>query len=106
MANILKNATYAGMDFYNYYNDTAATSGNYIRYNKIDGIGETTYSWGVGILVTRNFDADVTYNVITHTRVGIQADYHNKTNPGTTGSVSNRQYDPNIERNGISGTSR
>jgi hypothetical protein len=89
--NILKNATYAGMDFYNYSNGTAATSGNYIRYNKLDGIGETTYNWGIGILVTRNFYADVTDNVITHTRVGIQADYHNKINPGTTGSVSNNQ---------------
>ncbi len=89
--NILKNATYAGMDFYNYYNGMAATSGNYIRYNRIDGMGEMTYGWGRGIVITRNFYADVTDNVITHTRVGLQVDLHNQTNPGTTGSVKNNQ---------------
>jgi len=89
--NILKNATYAGIDFYNYISNAAPTSDSYIRYNKIDGIGETTYNWGIGILVTRNFYADVTDNVITHTRVGIQADYHTLPNPGATGRVSNNQ---------------
>ena len=87
--NILMRATYAGMDFYNYNNGTAATSNNYIRYNRIEDIGETTFNWGIGILITRNFYADVTDNVIARTRTGLQVDLHNKTNPGTTGSVMN-----------------
>ena len=88
--NILKNSTYSGIDFYNYINP-AATSGNYIRYNLFKDIGETTYNWGLGILIYNNFYADITDNVFTGVRTGIQTGNYYLANPGTTGSISNNQ---------------
>ena len=88
--NILKNSTYSGVDFYNYTN-SAATSGNYIRYNLFEDIGETTYNWGIGVLIYNNFYADITDNVFTGVRTGVQTGNFEKANPGTTGSISNNQ---------------
>jgi parallel beta-helix repeat protein len=88
--NILKNSTYSGVDFYNYYN-TAATAGNYIRYNLFKDIGETTYNWGMGVLIYNNFYADITDNVFTGVRTGIQTGNYSLANPGSTGSISNNQ---------------
>ena len=85
--NILKNATYSGIDFYN-YTSSAATSGNYIRYNRIEDIGTATYGYGLGILIYNNFYADITDNVLDNVRVGIQTGNFEKANPGTTGSIS------------------
>ncbi len=86
--NILKNATYSGLDFYNYTND-AATSNNYFRYNLISDIGETTYNWGLGVLIYNNFYADITDNVFDNVRVGIQTGNYYRANIGPTGSISN-----------------
>ena len=86
--NILKRSTYSGIDFYNYTN-TAATAGNYIRYNLFEDIGETTYNSGIGILVYNNFYADITDNVLNRVRVGIQTGNFEKANPGTTGRIGN-----------------
>ena len=88
--NILKHSTYSGVDFYNYYND-AATSNNYIRYNRFESIGETTYNWGLGVLIYNNFYADVTDNVFASVRTGVQTGNYYRANPGTTGSISNNQ---------------
>ncbi len=90
--NIFKHATYAALEFYNYYGTPGvATSGNYIRYNRIEDIGETTYNWGIGILVYNNFYADITDNVLTGVRTGIQTGNFYNANPGTTGSISNNR---------------
>ena len=88
--NILKHSTYTGIDFYNYTN-AAATAGNYIRYNRFEDIGETTYGWGIGILIYNNFYADITDNVLEGVRTGIQTGNFYSANPGTTGSISNNQ---------------
>ena len=88
--NILKHSTYSGVDFYNYVND-AATAGNYIRYNRFEDIGETTYNWGIGVLVYNNFYADITDNVMTGVRTGVQTGNFYRANPGATGSISNNQ---------------
>lgn len=88
--NILKHATYTAIEMYNYTN-AAATSGNYIQNNLIQDIGETTYSWGIGILLYNNFYADVTGNVMEGVRLGIQTGNYYLDNPGTTGSISNNE---------------
>jgi parallel beta-helix repeat protein len=88
--NILKNSTYSGIDFYNYTNP-AATTGNYIRYNRFEDIGETTYKWGLGVLIYNNFYADITDNVFTGVRTGIQTGNYYLPNPGTTANISNNQ---------------
>lgn len=86
--NILEYATYDSINFYNYTN-TAATSGNYIRYNLIKNIGGLDYGYGAGILVYNNFYADVTDNVLEDVRVGIQTGNYWRANPGDTGTISN-----------------
>ena len=96
--NILKNSTYSAIDFYNYTN-SAATAGNYIRYNLFKDIGETTYNWGIGVLIYNNFYADITDNVFESVRTGVQTGNFSKANPGTTGSISNNEF--NVWRLGI-----
>ena len=88
--NIFKHSTYTGIEFYNYVNP-AATAGNYIRYNRLEDIGETTYNWGIGVLIYNNFYADITNNVFTGVRTGIQTGNYYNANPGATGSISNNQ---------------
>ena len=88
--NILEHATYAGIDFYNYYN-SAATTNNYIRYNRFEDIGTSTYGYGMGVLIYNNFYAAITDNVMTGVRVGIQTGNFSQANPGTTNSISNNQ---------------
>ncbi|HSN95018.1 MAG TPA: right-handed parallel beta-helix repeat-containing protein, partial [Anaerolineaceae bacterium] len=85
---ILQNATYAGIDLYN-YTVTGATSDNYIRYNTIRNIGTTTYGSGMGIIVYNNFYADVTNNVLDNVRIGVQTGNFSQANVGSTGSISN-----------------
>ncbi|HKJ27974.1 MAG TPA: sortase [Anaerolineales bacterium] len=86
--NILRHSTYSAIDFYNYI-VADATSNNYIRYNLIENIGETTYNWGIGVLIYNNFYADVTNNVLQNVRVGIQTGNFYQANTGATGSISN-----------------
>jgi hypothetical protein len=88
--NILQHSTYSGIDFYNDTN-SAATSGNYIRYNLIRNIGTTNYSWGIGVLNYNNFYADVVDNVLENVRVGIQTGNYWQANPGSTGQISNNE---------------
>ena len=96
--NILQNFTYTGVEFYN-YTDSSATTDNYIRYNLFQNIGDTTYNWGIGVLVYNNFYADVTNNVFNVVRTGIQTGNFEKANPGTTGRISNNIL--NVWRLGI-----
>jgi MBG domain (YGX type)/Cadherin domain len=95
--NILDHSTYSAVDFYN--SSGAVTSNNYIRYNLIRNIGETTYNWGLGVLVYNNFYADITDNVLNNVRVGVQTGNFEKANTGSTGSISNNTI--NAWRTGI-----
>ncbi len=85
--NIFKNTAYSAVDFDNYVN-TAATSNNYIQYNKFDNLGHIPYGYGIGVIIYDNFYADVTDNVMTNVRVGVQTGNFYRANPGTTGSIS------------------
>ena len=88
--NVIRNLTYSGIDFYNYTN-SAATSGNYIRYNKIDNLGGGGYGWGLGVLLYNNFYAVVSNNVITRARVGVQTGNFSQANPGVAASISDNE---------------
>ena len=84
--NIIRNTSYSGVDFYNYTNGGAATSGNVIRHNEIKNIG--AFDWGLGVLVYNNFYADIVENTITDVRVGVQTGNYSQANPGSTASIS------------------
>lgn len=86
--NIVENTTYSGVDLDN-HTDSTATSGNYIRYNHLTNIGNSTIGFGIGVLVYDNFYADITNNVFDAVRVGIQTGNYSQANPGSTGSISN-----------------
>ncbi|HMS35306.1 MAG TPA: DUF1565 domain-containing protein, partial [Ignavibacteria bacterium] len=68
--NIFKNLNYAGIDFYNYYNSGAATYDNIITDNLFDNIIPT--QWGIAVLIYNNCYTDITNNVMTRVRIGIQ----------------------------------
>lgn len=88
--NIVKNTTYTGVDFDN-YNNSNATAGNYIQNNLLTNIGNSTIGFGIGVLVYDNFYVDITNNVFTDVRVGIQTGNYFQNNPGTTGNISNNE---------------
>jgi hypothetical protein len=68
--NIVKNINYAGVDFYNYYNSGAATTGNLVSENLFDNIIPDAY--GIAVLIYNNCYTDITDNVMTRVRIGIQ----------------------------------
>ncbi len=84
--NIVRNTSYTGINFYNYTNGGAATSNNIISNNRIENLG--AFDWGIGILIYNDFYADITDNVITDVRVGVQTGNYDNANPGATGSIS------------------
>ncbi|HNT55770.1 MAG TPA: hypothetical protein PKG95_13715, partial [Anaerolineaceae bacterium] len=77
-------------DFYN-YTDTSATTDNYIRYNRLHNILPAQY--GVGVLVYNNFYAEISDNVMTAVRVGVQTGNYSRANPGTTAAISNNSIE-------------
>ncbi len=81
--NIVKNTTYTGVDFYNYVNKGAPTSGNEITGNLFFNLGATNYEFGIGVLIYNNFYADVSSNVMTGVRLGIQTGNFYQANPGS-----------------------
>lgn len=85
--NIIRNTSYTGIDLYNYYNSGAATSSNFVRDNRIENLG--AFDWGIGILIYNNFYADITDNVLSDVRVGVQTGNFYNANPGATGSITN-----------------
>lgn len=89
--NILQNYTYAALDFYN-YTDASATTDNYIRYNRLFNISSAA-GYGIGVLIYNNFYADITDNVMTAVRVGVQTGNYYQANPGTTASISNNNIE-------------
>ncbi|MCE7926486.1 MAG: HYR domain-containing protein, partial [Haliscomenobacteraceae bacterium CHB4] len=87
--NIVKNLSYAGMDFYNYYNSGGVTTDNYITNNKIDNIEQSPY--GIGVLIYNNFYADITDNVMTRVRVGVQTGNFYSANTGSTQTIGDNE---------------
>ncbi|MGI2336902.1 MAG: HYR domain-containing protein, partial [Dehalogenimonas sp.] len=85
--NIIKNLNYAGIDFYNYTNSGAATTGNTIENNLFDNIVPAQY--GVAILIYNNCYTNITNNVMTRVRVGIQTGNFYQADPGNSRSISN-----------------
>lgn len=86
--NIIKNISYSGLDFYNYNNSGGATTDNQIQDNKLTNIGHIPYGYGIGILIYNNFYAEISGNVMTDVRVGVQTGNFYQSNPGTTASIS------------------
>ncbi|MCX6306917.1 MAG: DUF1565 domain-containing protein [Bacteroidetes bacterium] len=80
--NILKNINYSGIDLYNYYNSGAATTGNVISNNKFDNI--LPNAWGMGIVIYNNCYTNITDNVMTRVRIGIQTGNFSQADPGGT----------------------
>lgn len=89
--NIIKNLSYTGIDLYNYYNGGVATSNNYITNNKIENLLDVinVQKYEIGILIYNNFYADISNNVISGVRVGVQTGNFSNANPGSTQSISN-----------------
>jgi parallel beta-helix repeat protein len=85
--NIITGFSYSALEFYNYVSSGAVTTGNYFRNNAFDNIMPA--SWGIGILIYNNFYAEITGNVLTRTRVGIQTGNFYRANTGSTQSISN-----------------
>lgn len=96
--NIIKNTSYTGVDFYNFYDDTA-TANNYIRDNRFENLGVSEIPWGIAVLIYNNFYAEITDNVIINARVGVQTGNFYKANPGSTASISNNEI--SARRRGI-----
>ena len=86
--NILMHATYAGIDLSTYPAWSVPTAGNVIAHNRFEDIGETTYNRGIGVIVHYNTYADITDNVMTGVRIGIQ------TENNTTASPRRRHHQP------------
>ena len=89
--NIIRNFSYTGIDFYNYNNGGAATSGNTISNNLIQNLGGGGFGYGIGVLIYNNFYADVIDNDIEGVRVGIQTGNFSNANPGVTASISGNE---------------
>jgi hypothetical protein len=85
--NIIKNLNYSGIDFYNYYNGGAATTGNTITTNKFDNILPASY--GIGVLIYNNCYTTITDNVMTGVRAGVQTGNFYAADPGASHSITN-----------------
>ncbi|MBK6876596.1 MAG: right-handed parallel beta-helix repeat-containing protein [Ignavibacteria bacterium] len=89
--NIVKNLNYAGIDLYNYYNSGAATTGNLVSENLFDNI--IPNSFGIGIVIYNNCYSDITDNVMTRVRIGIQTGNFYNADPGTSHDISNNEVE-------------
>jgi len=87
--NIVRNTSYTGINFYNYYNGGTATDNNTINHNLVQNLG--AFGFGIGILIYNNFYADITNNELSDVRVGIQTGNFYAANPGAPVSISDNQ---------------
>jgi len=94
--NILMNHDYGALVFYNYTNSGGVTTNNIIKNNKIETV---TGTYGLGMLLYNNFYAEVTGNVISDVRVGIQTGNYYRANTGAPATLSDNQITAN--RRGI-----
>jgi nitrous oxidase accessory protein NosD len=86
--NILKHATYAGIDISNYPAWSTATAGNVITHNRFEDIGTIEYGYGMGVIVHYNTYVDITYNVMTRVRLGIQTENMTAASPSAPNSIA------------------
>ena len=89
--NIIKNLNYSGIDFYNYYNGGASTTGNSITENKFDNIIPTEY--GIGVLIYNNCYTSITDNVMTRVRVGVQTGNFYNADGGNSHSLTGNEIE-------------
>lgn len=78
--NVVRNLVYAGIEGYNFDAAHPAREGNVITQNWIHNI-DSPSAWGLGIVLLWNYYADVSENLLTNVRVGIQTNYFFKTAP-------------------------
>ena len=89
--NIIRNTSYTGMDFWNYDNGGGATSTNHFNNNEFQNIGYVPYGGGSAVFIYDNFYADVSGNVMTDVRNGVQTGFFTAANPGATQDINNNQ---------------
>ncbi|MGB4852190.1 MAG: DUF1565 domain-containing protein, partial [Ignavibacteria bacterium] len=89
--NIVKNLNYAGIDLYNYYNGGAATFDNLVTDNKFDNILPSAY--GIGIIIYNNCYTNITNNVMTRVRIGIQTGNFSSADLGSGHSITNNNIE-------------
>ncbi|MFT3883717.1 MAG: right-handed parallel beta-helix repeat-containing protein [Gemmatales bacterium] len=87
--NVVRNTSYTGLNFDNLDNLGAVTSDNYLRDNKLTNIGHIPYGYGIGILVYDNFYAQITGNVMTDVRLGVQTGNFYLANTGAAALIDN-----------------
>jgi len=85
--NIIKNYSYAGIDWYNYYNSGAATTGNNIANNLFQGIRPSN-AYGMGVLLYNNCYTTVDNNVMNGVRIGVQTGNFYNADPGNSHTIS------------------
>jgi hypothetical protein len=88
---IVRDTAYTGVDFDNFNDHAVPTSGNTISHNLMSNLGGGGFGYGIGVLIQDNFYADVTHNVMTGVRIGVQTGNFTQANPGSTASISNNQ---------------
>ncbi len=84
--NIFKNINYAAIDFYNYTNNGAATTGNLVNENRFENIIPSAF--GIGVLIYNNCYTSITNNVMEAVRVGVQTGNFYQADPGNSRSIS------------------
>ncbi|HMS65880.1 MAG TPA: hypothetical protein PKD83_11585, partial [Ignavibacteria bacterium] len=90
--NIFKNINYAALDLDNYFSGGASTYDNSVIYNKFDNINVTA-DFGIGVVIYDNCYTNITDNVFTRTRIGIQTGNFYNADIGSNHSISNNQID-------------
>ncbi|SDG13369.1 Por secretion system C-terminal sorting domain-containing protein [Dyadobacter soli] len=95
--NIIRNLNYAGVDIYNDTNGGAATSGNTVSDNKFSNLLPSTF--GIGVLLYNNGYANVTNNVMTAVRIGVQTGNFYQADPGNSHAIESNTIE--ASRKGI-----
>ncbi len=90
--NIIKQLSYASIDFYNYNNGGTATTGNLIDGNLFDNILPTS-GFGIAVLIYNNCYTTISNNVMTDVRVGVQTGNFYNADPGNSHSIFNNEVE-------------
>jgi hypothetical protein len=81
--NIVKNTTYSGLDFDDFNNSGTPTTGNEFTGNLFSNMGTTNFGYGFAVLIYDNFYADISSNVMSNVRIGVQTGNYWQANPGS-----------------------
>ena len=85
--NIIQDVSYEGIDL-GWGSNGTSTAANSIAHNLIQNIGAYNDE-GAGVRLYNNFYADVTNNVLSNVRMGVEIGNYWQPNPGMTGSIEN-----------------